>query len=49
VRWGRLRYEEDVLRARQGPPTESWSVAAAFHAELQVVIAAYVSAFDAHL
>jgi hypothetical protein len=42
-----LRYEEDVLRAEQRPPTESWPVAAAFHTELLVVIAAYVSASDA--
>ena len=42
-----LRYEEDVLRAEQGPPTESWPFAAAFHAELLVVIAGYVSASDA--
>ena len=30
-----LRYGEDVLRAEQGPPGESWPVAAAFHAELR--------------
>jgi hypothetical protein len=41
-----LSYEEDVLRAEQGPPTDGWPVAAAFHAELLAVIAAYVSASD---
>jgi hypothetical protein len=41
-----LRYEEDVLRAEQGPPSESCPVAAAFHAELAVVIADYVNASD---
>ncbi len=41
-----LRYEEDVLRAEHRPPTGSGPVAAAFHAELLVVIAAYISASD---
>jgi hypothetical protein len=41
-----LRYVEDVLRAEQGPTSQSWPVAAAFHAELAVVIADYVNASD---